>query len=118
MPSGASNLGPTSKALIDEVKKRRSHFQKLNGLTTQTVPNDILFASGSGLDPHISPTAARLQLKRIAQNRDLNAKQIVQLKKLIADQTEGQQVGFLGEERINVLDLNLELDKTFPHNGQ
>lgn len=98
MPSGASNLGPTSKALKDSAAK------------SSVRSADMIFCSGSGLDPHITPTSAFLQMERIAKYRKLNEKEKSLLKSLIEEKIERRQFGFLGEERVNVLLLNLELD--------
>lgn len=103
VPSGASNLGPTSAALKASIEARKN----------QGLSDDLLFASGSGLDPHISMNAALSQLPRIVQIRDLSDNQTEELKKLIERMVEGRDLGFLGEERIHVLRLNLALDQYF-----
>lgn len=99
--SGASNAAPTSESLKKAVTERRNQ-----GLT-----HEMLFTSGSGLDPHISPMAARDQVQRIAQERKLSQVQTELVEKLIEEYTEGRQGGLLGEKRVNVLKLNLALDK-------
>lgn len=99
--SGASNAAPTSENLKKAVIERRNQ-----GLT-----HEMLFTSGSGLDPHISPMAARDQVQRIAQERKLSQVQTELVEKLIEEYTEGRQGGLLGEKRVNVLKLNLALDK-------
>lgn len=99
VPSGASNLSLTSKKLHDAIKER----------ATQGLTHELLFASGSGLDPHISMDAALGQVDRIAKTRNLDEKQKLELIKLIDAHREKRQFGFLGEERINVLKLNLAL---------
>lgn len=110
--SGASNLGPTSKALKDSVEDRRKHFIEKNFLSPNTiVPTEMLFASGSGIDPHISPEAAFLQVNRIAQARGFDEQKKALLKTLVQSHIEAPQFGFLGEPRVNVLMLNLELDE-------
>lgn len=110
--SGASNKGPTSKALQDLVQERRAAFRTANGLAAaQAVPSDMAFASGSGLDPHISPEAARLQVARVAKARALDAAQTQALQKLVDDAVESQQFGIFGQERVNVLKLNIVLDQ-------
>lgn len=110
-PSGASNLGPTSKTLRNLVNERRKNFNRNNFLPPSTdVPAEMLFASGSGVDPHISPEAALLQIKRIAQVRGLDSLKTEILLKLLSDYTEKSQFGFLGNPRLNVLHLNLALD--------
>ena len=112
IPSGASNYGPTSDTLKKQVETRRSLFSKLNSSADpQTVPKEMVFASGSGLDPDISPEAALMQADRIAKARHFNDIRKEILIKKIKDLTEMPQYLFLGEKRINVLDLNLELDK-------
>lgn len=109
LPSGASNQGPTSSVLAEQVRQRAFDFQVANGLQASVaVPADMLFASGSGLDPHISPDAARLQIQRVAQARGLEAAKIAQL---VESQTEPPQLGLLGRPRINVLLLNMALDR-------
>lgn len=107
LPSGASNLGPTSKKLKEDVDARREAIAKSGG---GEVPADLLFNSASGLDPHVSPAAALFQVDRVAQARQLTAEQKAKLVDLVKQKTEGRQFGFLGEERVNVLDLNLALD--------
>jgi K+-transporting ATPase ATPase C chain len=97
--SGASNLGPTSKDLLDKVNERKN----------QGGTEDLLFASGSGLDPHISPKSAIDQVFRVAQARHMNEKQIYDM---VQANIEGRQFGFLGENRVNVLKLNHALDST------
>ncbi len=114
LPSGGSNLGPTSKQLQKTVNDRRISFAKANFLTDQTsIPSEMIFASGSGLDPHISLQAALLQVNRIAMARKIDSLQKEAIVQLVRDQTEGTQFGLLGQERVNVFLLNLELDKTF-----
>ena len=101
VPSGASNKGPTSADLKKSIDERR-------GKVGKDAPVDLLTASGSGLDPHISPEAARLQLARVAAARNMSIQKIA----VIVDQTiEPPQLGFLGEPRVNVLKLNLALDQ-------
>jgi K+-transporting ATPase ATPase C chain len=112
LPSGASNLGPTSKELKQLIKERKQRFISGNDLTDSTVvPVEMLCASGSGLDPDISPEAAYLQINRIVTTRRYNAEEKQQLVELITKMSEGPQFSFLGENRINVLMLNLALDK-------
>lgn len=106
--SGASNLGPLSKKLSDSVAARVRAYRTENGLKPEAVvPADAVTASGSGLDPHISLANARLQLARVAAARGLGEQSVAQL---MARCTEGRQLGVLGEERVNVLKLNLALD--------
>lgn len=107
--SSGSNLGPTNKQLIDRVNASVATNQPDN--PGQPVPIDLVTTSGSGLDPHISPAAAEFQIPRVAKQRGINADELQQL---IAKHTEGRQLGFLGEPRVNVLELNLDLDERFP----
>jgi K+-transporting ATPase ATPase C chain len=107
--SGGSNLGPLSQKLVDQVKERVENYRKENNLPAGTpVPADAVTASGSGLDPHISLKNADLQAKRVAIARSLSPAQI---NKLIETCTDGPGLGFLGEPGVNVLMLNLALDK-------
>jgi K+-transporting ATPase ATPase C chain len=112
IPSSGSNYGPTSDTLRKQVNARRMSFASANSLTDElSVPKEMIFASGSGLDPHISPEAALLQVDRIVKARNLDNNQKVKLINRINELTEMPQYLFLGEKRINVLNLNLELDK-------
>ncbi|MCK9616436.1 MAG: potassium-transporting ATPase subunit KdpC [Lentimicrobiaceae bacterium] len=113
LPSGGSNLGPTSEKLKNLAEKRRKAFVFGNNLRTNTVvPAEMVFASASGLDPHISPRAALLQMDRIAAARSFSKQQKRQLEELILKKTELPQFSLLGEARVNVFMLNLALDKT------
>ena len=110
VPSGASNLGPTSAALQSNVAANARAFLATNGLAATTpVPADMAFASASGLDPHISPEAARLQAGRVAAARGVPLEQVGAL---VGNCVELPQFGFFGEPRVNVLLLNLALDRT------
>lgn len=112
IPSSGSNYGPTSDTLRKLVDARRTLFTTLNSLPAGSViPKEMIFASGSGLDPHISPEAASMQVERIAKARNFNDSQKEILVKKIKDLTLSPQFFCLGETRINVLSLNLELDK-------
>jgi potassium-transporting ATPase KdpC subunit len=112
VPSGASNLGPTSDTLKKLTALRREFFLKMNSITDETpIPAEMIFASGSGLDPHISPEAALLQVDRVSRARNFNNTMKDKLINKIKDLTEEPQFLFLGEERINVLRLNIELNK-------
>jgi K+-transporting ATPase ATPase C chain len=109
MSSSASNLGPTSKALVDLVKARVATETLENpGLTAGNVPVDMVTASGSGLDPDISPDNAAAQVARVAKARGMSVDAV---KQLVAQHTRGRDLGFLGEPRVNVLELNLALDQ-------
>jgi K+-transporting ATPase ATPase C chain len=111
MPSGASNLGLTSKVLKEQFNERKNDFLRTNILdSAKEVPSEVLFASASGVDPHISKQAAYLQVPRIAKARTLNEIQTNNLYKTIDSITEYPQFGFLGNEVINVLKLNIKLD--------
>lgn len=105
--SGASNLGPTNSALTDAVKQRIDALRAADPGNAAAVPADLVTASGSGLDPHISPAAAQYQLARVARARGRGEAEIASL---VAQATEGRQFGVLGEARVNVLRLNLALD--------
>ncbi|MFA6335123.1 MAG: potassium-transporting ATPase subunit KdpC [Bacteroidales bacterium] len=111
MPSGGTNYGPTNNQLKQLVIERKSKFIAFNQLDSHLyIPSEMLFASASGLDPHISPRAAILQAARVAKARNFNSNQNLQLKKLIKELTETSTFSCLGEERINVLLLNFETD--------
>ncbi|GAT62516.1 potassium-transporting ATPase subunit KdpC [Paludibacter jiangxiensis] len=111
LPSGASNWSPTSDTLRKTIEKRRESFILANHLPLNTVvPNEMLTASGSGLDPHISPESAELQIGRVALARHFSTAQLLQLHKLVARHAEPPQFGCLGEKRVNVLQLNRDLD--------
>ena len=103
--SSGSNLGPTSAALKKAVEERRAALIKAHG--PGEVPEDLLYASASGLDPHISPAAARYQVARVAAGRKMDASRLLAL---VESRVEGPQFGLFGEPRVNVLDLNLALD--------
>jgi K+-transporting ATPase ATPase C chain len=112
LPSGGSNFSLTNLALINLVEERRKRFININKIDDfSKIPSEMVFASASGLDPHISPEAANLQVNRISNVRKFNETQKLYLAGLIKELTEDPQFSFLGEARINVLKLNLEIDK-------
>jgi K+-transporting ATPase ATPase C chain len=108
--SSGSNYGPTNQKLYDRVKASADQFRKENPSYTGAIPADALTASASGLDPQISVANAAAQLGRVAQARGTDVESI---QKLVASATEQRDLGFLGEPRVNVLQLNLELDRQF-----
>jgi len=109
--TNGSQLGPTNQKLIDRVKGDVATAQSDH--PSMAVPIDLVTASASGIDPHITPAAAEFQLSRVAKERGTT---IDQLRALVAKHTEGRQLGILGEARVNVLELNLELDQQYPTN--
>jgi K+-transporting ATPase ATPase C chain len=110
--SGATNFGPTSQKLADRIKADAEKFRTENPEFTGPIPADLLTSSGSGLDPHISPASAYAQAPRVAKARGVAEDRIRQL---VASALEPRQLGFLGEPRVNVLQINLALDSTYPH---
>lgn len=113
LPSGASNLGPTSADLKKKFVERTQALRMANP-EASAAPQDLIFASGSGLDPHISFDAARYQLPRVSSARGFTPEQMKTLDHLIDQMTEPRTFGILGERRINVLALNLALDTIAP----
>jgi potassium-transporting ATPase KdpC subunit len=112
VPSGASNFGPTSIQLQKLVNERKHKFIDANSLhDTTSIPMEMLFASGSGLDPHTSPEAVLLQVNRVVRSRNFDPAREQQVYRLIYQKTEGRQFGIFGKRRINILLLNIELDK-------
>ena len=113
MNSNGSQLGPTNQKLIDRVKGDVSNAHTDN--PSERVPIDLVTGSASGLDPHITPETAEFQLPRVARERGAT---VEQLRALVQKHTEDRQFGFLGEPRVNVLELNLELNERFPTRKQ
>ncbi|WP_210485231.1 potassium-transporting ATPase subunit KdpC [Microvirga antarctica] len=104
--SGGSNLGPSNQALIDRIKTDSAELKAQN--PGVSLPIDLVTTSGSGLDPHLSPEAAQFQVPRVAMARNLPVERVHQL---VTQNTEGRILGFIGEPRVNVLKLNLVLDR-------
>jgi K+-transporting ATPase ATPase C chain len=107
LSTGASNLGPENPDLVAAIEQRRAAVAALDGVDPRTVAPDALLASGSGLDPHISPAYAAQQVARVARERGLDPDVVRQL---VSEHTTGRVLGFLGEPNVNVLELNMALD--------
>lgn len=106
--TGGSNLAPSNPDLRDRVKQDSAHIAERENVSADQIPVDLLATSGGGIDPHISPEAARLQLARVAAARNIEQ---AQLEQLISQHTEQPQLGLFGQPRINVLQLNIALDQ-------
>ncbi|MCX6127414.1 MAG: potassium-transporting ATPase subunit KdpC [Proteobacteria bacterium] len=107
IPSGASNQSPTSKSLAEAIQERRKTYG-------DAAPSDLLTASASGLDPHITPESAQMQIKRIVAARGLDQAGEERLRTIVANNSERPTLGFLGKDRVNVLKLNIHLDQELP----
>jgi len=107
--SGGTNLGPTNQKLIDRVRQDAASLQAENA--EKSVPADLVTTSASGLDPHISPASAEFQVPRVSRERGMRADEV---QELVAKHSADRQLGFLGEPRVNVLELNLDLDSKRP----
>lgn len=107
LASAASNLGPSNPDLLKVIKERQQEIATAEGVAVRDVPADAVTASGSGLDPYISPEYAALQVERVAQARNLSVDAV---RKLVGEHMYGRQLGFLGEAKVNVLELNLALE--------
>jgi potassium-transporting ATPase KdpC subunit len=112
LPSGGSNLGPTSIALKKAIDERKAAIVKAQGTLKGPIPSELLFSSGSGLDPHISPATAHFQVDRVAKARNMNDQSSKdKINELIEKLTEKRRFGILGNSVVNVLELNIALDK-------
>lgn len=109
--SSGSNLGPTNPALVEAVRARITALRQADPQNRVAVPVDLVTTSASGLDPHISPAAAEFQVGRVAQARGTSPEHV---RELVVRHTQGRTLGFLGEARVNVLELNLDLDASLP----
>lgn len=117
VPSGASNFGPTNSALAAAIDERRKKMANAHSIAEHSIPADMLTTSGSGLDPHISRDAARMQIARIVEARGLDATSKAKIENAIDEHVEARQLHILGEERVNVLLLNLAIDKCCQRQG-
>ncbi len=105
--SSGSNLGPNSQVLADQIEERKAQIAEFNGVSPDDVPPDAVTASGSGLDPHISPDYAAIQVRRVATARGLSQAEV---RSLVEAHTQAPDLGYIGESRVNVVELNLALD--------
>jgi len=108
LSSGGSNLGPENQVLIAAIEERRLEIATFNGVPESAVPADAVTASGSGLDPDISPAYAAIQVDRVARNRSLT---VAQVQELVAKYTRPADLGYIGQPGVNVVELNLALDE-------
>lgn len=109
--SAGTNAGPESRDLIDAISERRARIAALNGVAPEAVPPDAVTASGSGLDPHISPAYADLQIDRVARERGISADRV---RDLVENHTRGRDLGYIGDPTVDVVSLNLALDQQLP----
>jgi K+-transporting ATPase ATPase C chain len=110
--SGGTNFGPSNPKLIEDIRKLAEEYRRNNGLAADaTIPIDAVTRSGSGLDPHISPANAALQVSRVARARVVSEDVV---RRLLTEHTQGRQLGFLGSPRVSILDPNLALDRAAP----
>jgi K+-transporting ATPase ATPase C chain len=112
--SSGSNLGPENADLISSIAERKAEIAQREGVSESEVPADAVTASASGLDPHISPAYARLQVNRVADSRGIP---VTEVEQLVRASIQSRDLGFLGEESVNVLQLNLELDQLAARKG-
>ena len=112
--SAASNLGPNNPDLIKAIKQRQQQIAAFDHVKISQIPADAVTASGSGLDPNISPQNAAIQVNRVATARHVS---LAAIQALVAQHTQGRTLGFLGEPRVNVLTLNIALDQKYPLRG-
>jgi K+-transporting ATPase ATPase C chain len=109
--SGASNLGPTNKVLVQDIRQRQQQIAKFDHVAISAIPADAVTTSASGLDPYISPQNAAIQVDRVAAARHISPAAV---RALVSQYTKGRTLGFLGEPRVTVLTLNIALDKRYP----
>jgi K+-transporting ATPase ATPase C chain len=112
--SAASNLGPTNPTLVQDIKQRQQQIAKFDHVAVAAIPPDAVTTSASGLDPYISPQNANIQLDRVAAARHISPAAV---QALVSQYTQGRTLGFLGEPRVNVLNLNIALDQKYPVSG-
>ncbi len=112
--SGASNLGPNNPVLVQDIKQRQQQISKFDHVSVAQIPPDAVTTSASGLDPYISPQNAAIQVNRVAAARHISPAQV---RALVSQNTQGRVIGFLGEPRVNVLNLNIALDTKYPVSG-
>jgi potassium-transporting ATPase KdpC subunit len=112
--SAASNLGPTNPTLVQDIKQRQQQIAKFDHVAVSAIPPDAVTTSASGLDPYISPQNAKIQLDRVAAARHISPAAV---QALVSKYTQSRPLGFLGEPRVNVLNLNIALDQKYPVSG-